>query len=277
MKKNILIFGGMLVLLIGLSQMVSANPTCTINVPASNTAYNGTINVNISITNNGTGDYNITGFNMSTTADTDFTNCIGSENASSYQCSANTATLITEVKQTTVTADILVNNTGITGVIKNGSCTSTGVDFDNTNPVCSQLIDFEQIDILKPLTVDCSDSTDTTDITYSVVLTLEDATTSTETPTDGIAIFEQGQTGVLGWATAQCTVTDEVTKSTACTSNSIWIGSEEPTTPPPDIVTTPPNEEKDNMIIFLIAGVALIIVIIILVVIFATKKKGKRR
>lgn len=271
--NKILILLGILILMFGLSSIVRADtaPTCSFVKPIANTAYNGTIVFNATTTSNGTGVFNVTGINFTVSSVVVGSSTLKGVNQTYYNATVDT-TLITDIKQTTVTANIIINYTTLYG-----SCTSTGVDFDNTAPVCSQTIDFEQIDILKPLTVDCSDSTDTTDITYSIVLTLEDATTSTETPSDGITIFEQGQTGVLGWATAVCTVTDEVTKSTACTSNSIWIGSEEPTTPSPDVVITPPGEEEDNIIIILTVGIAIVVVIIILIIIFTTKKKGKRR
>lgn len=266
--KKLLILLGMLMLM-GAIAYADTAPTCSIVAPASSSANTGTIPFNVSITGNGTGQFNITGVNFTVSNAVVGSSIAEGINLTKYGVNVDTST-ITDIKQTTVTANIIINGTSYSG-----SCTSTLVDFDNTNPVCSQSLDFPQIEPLAPVTVDCSRSTDTTDITYSIVFTREDSSTVTETPTDGISIFDDGDTDKLGWATAVCTVTDEVAKTNTCTSESIWIGTEDPETPPP--ANNQPSQTDNKQTVVIIFGVVVMVLVLFTLIFWSVKGMKKKR
>ena len=277
MKKIMVLFGMLVLMSIGAYSL-----TVTVDAPASNANINGTYNFTATISGYANND-NVTNCTFSTTADGIF-GISNMGNITKYWNQTATASL-TETASTTITINCYNSSATLLG-----TGTSTGVAIDNTNPVCSQAVDFDILEALNPLTVDCSASTDTTDTTYSINLLGSDATSTTETPSDGIAVFEGSETGDLGWATATCTVTDEVTKSTACTANSIWIkGADEiscgngacedgeSVSCPIDCgIDNDDDEEKETFPIIIIIISVLVVLIILMGTLTIIKKKKRR-
>ncbi len=277
--KKIMLLLSMLILMIGMASIASANtaPTCTINIPASSTAYNGTINFNATLSDAGEGDYNVTSINFSTTGDGSVGLGIGvGVNATSYQVSIDTSSLITDVKQTTVTANIYVNSTG-SGQSQNGSCTSTSVDFDNTDPTCTTplTLDFPILEVLHPLSVRC-DASDTTDLTIAITVCTSDGTCTPKTSSSGVtsyeATFVNDETGDLGEATVGCVATDEVSKTCSPTNSTITIKGDGDAIVGAAATKGILGGDKSSMALMIAIGIGALVVLLI-VVFFVMKKK----
>lgn len=274
MKKTLIILP-LIISLMVLSVLGDTAPTCSITLPADNTPYTGTQTFNVALTSNGTGEFNVTGINVTVSSSVVGSNITSgtagdgsSVNQTTYTVGVDTST-ITDVKQTTVTANIIINDT--TGALSKyyGSCTSTGVDFDNTDPVCSCTLDREMTEVLDAIPYDCSASSDTTDLTYSCIMTY--SSTETETETDSVGRFDEADD--LGEATLSCTVTDEVSKTNTCSDLTVTIqGSDDYQGAP-----SPGSVAKRNMAFIIIAVIVLAIIVIAVSSASMKKKKGKKK
>jgi len=276
--KKIMILLGMLILMIGLSSIVSADtaPTCTFIYPLSNTHHNGTIRFNATIDTEGIGDFNITGINY-TVAGAVVGSDVTGINSSYYNSSVDTNT-ITDVRQTTVTANIIINTTNSGKYY--GSCTVTGVDFDNSDPVCSDLVlDFSILEILSPLTVTC-EASDTTDKIIAVTICTADNVCTTETQASSTSTifnptFEGTETGDLGTLTAGCIVTDELARTCTPTNLTVTVKGDGDAVVS-GVTKALGDEEEDKSPVLLIVIIALVAVVVLIVAFSLTKKKKKR-
>lgn len=265
MKKLFVLLGMLLLMCFGASAL-----TVTVTTPASGAAISGTYNFSATISafsDNAT----IGNCTFATTADGVFGKSrLG--NITLYWNNTNTA-LLTETASTTITVSCynLSNNVLL------ASGTSTGVKIDNTAPTCSQGVDFDNLEVLNPLTVDCSDSTDTTDLTYSITICTAEASCTTETPSDGIAIFEGSETGGLGDAQVQCTVTDEVSKSTGCTNNTIFIHSEDGEDGGSVIIKPSTSKKNDKNVILVVIIISIVALAVLITAYSLSAKKSKKR
>ena len=155
--------------------------------------------------------------NLSTTANSQFNSSI---NASAYQIyytfSQNTAVL-TEVEDTTLTA-----NCSNSTFSEKGTLT---INVDNTDPTCSFIIDRTNIGRQDGVGILVDDSsTDTTDLTYSYVLTNSEGT-SKVTYTSTEPTFSNGDLEDIGEHTITSTLTDEASKTSSCTQTFFITGS----------------------------------------------------
>lgn len=243
----------------------ATDPTCTVTLPASSTAYSGTQTFAVAITSNGTGVFNITGVNFTISSSVVASNVSGGINKSNYYVAGVDTTGITDTTGTTVTANIIVNGTGYLG-----SCTSTGVKFDNSNPVCSCNLAKTKISLMQSIEYDCSASTDAiTAITYSCVSTYADGTTETETDEKGV--FET--TTALGEASVVCTITDAKAHTNACSAISFTIEGDGDTDGTPSTPTGGGMNNQTALFIFL-GGISVVIMVVVIV---SLAQKGKKR
>lgn len=253
MKKYLLIFLAMLLSM----AIVYAPPSVTLTKPANNDNINGTYVFNATVTY--TSNWNYTNCTFATTADGIFGTDIASNNT--YYNDTHETSSLTETASTTVTVTCHLANTSTV------SDTSTGVTIDNTAPTCDcSLESREYISIGEFIEYDCTDSSDTSTLSYYCVTVYADASTETETGSTGT--FED--TYVLEDATLLCSVVDEVTKFNNCSSQTIRIESEDGDGFPDEEEIE--EEEEKNMILVIF----LILVVLtgaISIGVFTTKKK----
>lgn len=251
MKKIIL----MLIMLMGL---VSITNAVTSSTPASGGTVNDTYNFTAV-----PGIDDVTNCTWATTSDGIFAFSLNHSVSTSSMWNRTATTSLTEIADTTLT--ITCYNTSYDGTTGTESTTIT-INVDNTNPTCSCSSD-TIVSLHDQLNYDCSGSSDTTDLTYSCVMTYDDATTETETNDRGY--FED--TFALGEATLACTVTDEATKTNTCASITVTIENEDQI--PEDEETTPDGNK--NMIVIILIAIAAVVSIVIMIT-TSGKKKRKR-
>ena len=93
----------------------------------------------------------------------------------------------------------------------------------------------------KVIHYDCDASSDTTTLTYSAVATYDSANTETQTASEGQ--FE-ATLGELGEASIVVTVTDAVSKTNACSAQTVFIqGTDD------DAIVTETKEDTNNVLI----------------------------
>lgn len=261
-------------LMFGIFLMGLANAfTTTLTTPASGDNITGTAYpLLITITwvqgiDNSTGE--IANCTVSTTTDGVIWTKTG--NASSYTVNIDTTTNVTEKKQTSFTATC----SNITGA-SSSSDTNTLVDIDNTIPTVSFDIDYPIIKTYKPITLDCSRSSDTTDLTYDLSINSSDGSSATgvKADSDGIYEFRESETQMLGEYKAYCVVKDEVDKKSG-TNLTFYIKSESaPVTAKETPAEKATKRGTSNAIYIIIGGgVLFLLLIIIIIVMYMMKKK----
>lgn len=180
-------------------------------------------------------------------------------------------TALTDAEDTTIT----ITCTNSTGSTETKTLT---INVDNTAPVCSFAVDVDVTEILSAGGVQTTQqSTDTTDLTYAWTLydpNGNSKTTSTSaSPNFLLTDFDQ-----IGDYKIGLTVTDEASKSTACTNRTIMVsGNDDGTT---DVVvggtTTTTTTGGDNTIIIVMI-VVLVIIILAVGLYFVIGMSKKRR
>jgi len=168
---------------------------------------------------------NVSNCTYSTTGNIDFAINLtnggaGSLNATnSSDITVDTATL-TEEYQTTLTVTCkFTNGTSFT-------CTQTGIDIDNTYPVCNPLtIDRDIITPMQRVDYDIYCQSDTTDLTYYIgLLNPDGANATTKSTAEGF--FENSDTETLGEYSVDGWVKDEEDHVTALTSATLYVSHE---------------------------------------------------
>lgn len=139
-----------------------------------------------------------------------------SSNQKTFINSTDTASLVTDAEDTTVT--ILCTN--VTGTTDTNTIV---INVDNTDPVCSFSVDTDITQVYSASGVQTTQaSTDTTDITYAWTLydpNGNSKTTSTSaSPSFSITDFDQIGDFIIGLI-----VTDEAGKTNACTNDTIMV------------------------------------------------------
>ena len=265
MKKSNTLFSVSLVLALFL--MMGIASALTVNTPTQSQAINGTFLFNAT-----TVLPNALNCTFSTTANSNFAITVNSSaGQTEFTNSSNTASL-TEVADTTLTV-VCRNATA------SESATRT-ISIDNTNPSCSFEISNEFISRQSGLGVSMTQkSTDTTDLTYSWVLT-NDVGSSKATYTTSEPTFSNGDLEDLGEHTITLTVTDEVSKHASCTDTflvksantgnvqSIVAGSE---------AQNVEDTGKRNIIIFVVVGALVFLLLFIVVIWYLLGESKKRR
>jgi len=170
---------------------------------------------------------------------------------------------LTETASTTITVTCYnrSNSASITD-------TSTTITIDNTDPTCDCSLDREFVEKGEEIDYDCTDSSDTSTITYSCVATYDDATTETET--DGNGFFSD--TFSLGDVSISCTVTDEVSKTNTCSTLTARISSGDGTVPPDKKV-----EEDKNTALIVIILIVIVVAIASIIAVMSSKPKRRRK
>ena len=152
-------------------------------------------------------------------------------------------TTLTDAEDTTLT--VICNNT--TGSTQTNTLV---INVDNTAPVCSFLIDRNTVDFQDGIGVETTQSsTDTTDLTYLWTLYRSDDTSST-TSTSTAPTFSGSDFDQVDEFTLALVITDEASKSTACTNQTILVsGSNGDGTVAVAELTTFVEERKTEMIV----------------------------
>lgn len=285
--KKLLILLGVLILIVGMSGLVYAINSCVLNIPVSSTTYNGTVEMQLTVTIDQPKG-NISNCTLSTTADSDFainkTLTDGKANYSVwYFTDVNTATAITEVKQTTVTANCF---NFLSPTTANMTCTATLVDFDSTAPSVSGDTDCLKpkpiIEAMDSIKFDCSRATDTTDINYSFHLQDSDGEVTIQTDginDDGITLFNGQYTKKYGDYYLTAIICDEANTKTVSTNYTVRVTSEEDDPSGTGIIP----QEIGGIQTWLIGVIVLVLVLVVIIIIVAIQqskqpkkpKKGK--
>ena len=125
-------------------------------------------------------------------------------------------TSLTNAEDTTLTA-LCTNTSGST------ETNTLVINVDNTAPTCAFLIDKDIVEFQDSLGIlTTQSSTDTTDLTYAWTLFRGDGTTSV-TSTDAAPTFSGSDFDQVDEFTISLVITDEASKSTACTNESIVV------------------------------------------------------
>jgi hypothetical protein len=258
-KKNIVLSVSALLGLMFALTLVSA---LTINTPTASQNINGTFLFNVTTAIN-----NVTNCTWSTTADSSFAFTINATSSQTiFTNSTNTASL-TDAEDTTLT--VLCRNS-----TASESATRT-ISIDNTAPTCSFDISGDHIQRQSGLgiTVD-GGSTDTTDLTYSYVLTNDGGSTK-QTYTTSDPTFSNGDLEDLGEHTITLTVTDEVSKTASCTETFLITG----TGNDQDVIPAVVNEQSksNKLIIYWVVGGSLLLIVLAGAIWIATESSKKKR
>lgn len=238
--------------------MVSA--AITFNTPSSaGDTVTGTYVFNVTTTLTNTANCS-----WATTADSIFNTTANiSTSQTVFNVSFDTTTL-TDAEDTTLTVTC-TNTTASTDV------DTLLINVDNTAPVCSFSKDRETAKVNDGLgVITTQGSTDTTDLTYSWVLTRSGVTSTTSTVASPTFIGEDFDQ--IDEFTLALTVTDEASQSTACTNQSITVqGSNGKGV----VFGTVGAAVTDNLTTIIIFAIVLIIVIIAIIA-FLMVQKTKR-
>jgi len=186
-----------------------------------------------------------------TDGDTEFTN------------STSTITL-TEVEGTTLTVNC-------TNVSDDSQLLTLSINIDNTNPVCLFSTDSEITTYLNPIGISTTQlSTDTTDLNYSWVL-YDPSLTSQQTSTSASPTFSGTDFDEKGIFILSLVVTDEASKTHACTNKSILVKGKDAD----DITAIITAQEERDWTLGIILGV--IVAVLIIIILFFIIKYSKRR
>jgi len=240
--------------------------TITITNPVTGGDMNGTaFNVTATISSIGLGE-NITNCTFSTSADGQFgISVLG--NVTSYENITDT-TALTEATASTITLTCY-NNSGDAS----WTGTSTNVNIDNTNPVCSCSTEREFLNVLNDFEVDCGDSTDVTSLNSTCIATYDDSSTETVAKQNLNTLSTFSNTAVLGDVSVSCAVIDEVGRTNTCSAISIRLqgnGDEA-------AAEAAKSEEKKTNVGLILLILGALVVVAIGIVIITTQKKKKRK
>lgn len=251
-------------LLCVLSVVATTSLTITINKPINSEAITGAYRFNATTAQ--VTPTNITNCTWSTSNDGVFAvNRTG--NATEMTIVYATSSL-TETKSTTLTINCYNETNDLIG-----TDTSTTVAVDNTNPTCKLGLSRAIINPLKEIELDCSKSSDTTTLTYNN--TIQDQYGNLFQSSNSVATFSSEQTMLKGEYTATCRVTDQVSKSTTCSSETFYVKSnDEPLTPQE---TTKIKNINNNNFVMIITLIIILIVAVVAIVIGISLSKKKRR
>lgn len=162
-------------------------------------------------------------------------------------------TSLTDAEDTTLTT-ICTNTSSGT------QQTTLLINVDNTNPVCSFTIDRNVVEFQDGIGITTTQgSTDTTDLTYAWTLYRGDGTTST-TSTSASPSFSGSNFDQIDEFTLGLTVTDEASKSSSCTNQSIIVKGANGEAPVAGITTF--IQENKTMMILLGATLFILLVAI---------------
>lgn len=240
------------IILLGTMFLISGICALGFVTPTNNANINGTYIFKVSP--NITNTINCT---WSTSTNANFaitTNVSGNQN---YFNVTNNTALLTEVASTTLTV-VCRNGTGA----GNSTTSSITIGIDNTAPTCSFSIDKDLVSINDVTGIETTDtSSDTTDLTYAWVLyrgdNTQSQTSASQEPTFSGTDFDQ-----IDSFTLALTITDEVSKSTVCTNQSITVrGSDDDIVP--IITSSEPGILGKDMTIPIIVGFVVFFVIIL--------------
>lgn len=260
-KKRQLFFATLFSIVFVLASISFASAAMTFVAPTAGGTVNGTFTFEVTIA---TSDVTNALFgNWSTTDDPFFNN---TKNITEEQVSWNITmdtSVLTDAEDTTLTVNISNATASITSSIL--------INVDNTDPVCSFTKDRDNVKFQDGLgLITTQGSTDTTDLTYSWILSRGDGTTSTTkteaSPTFLGADFDQIDEFVLA-----LTVTDEASKSNICTNQTIGVAGSNGVTIP-GIATA--SIIKDNKAMFFI-GIVVVLLSIITIVSLIVVNKNK--
>lgn len=239
----------------------------TLNTPAQGDPITGTYLFNATVTSDGNGNTNISNCTFSTTLDGLFYEN-NTANLSEYTGVFDTSSL-TEIKQTTVTVNCYNNSEALVA-----SDTATLVDIDNTNPVCSMAISKIKISSFDEIEIDCSRSTDTTDLTYNISIVDAVGAVHQSNSSDSIVEYNDEKTSSKGEYTAYCDVSDEVNKKNSCSSQIFFVKDD-------DDELTPTEEAKaeggKGLPIWMWGGGTIIFLLLMSLAIWAIVKGSKKK
>jgi len=260
-KTNKLLISGIFLFGLILSLSLIAGAITFISPSTAGDTVNGTWTFNITTTINATDENYYC--NLSTSANAQFN--------SSYNATADAylgftisydTTLLTEAEDTTLTVNCSNSTSSEQGTLT--------INVDNTDPVCAFSIDTFTTTYLSPIGIETTQSsTDTTDLTYAWVL-YDPSGTSQQTSTSSAPTFTGSDFDEKGNFILSLTVTDEASKSTACSNETIFVKSSDG-----DIASqiTTTITEKSYLWYYIIGGVLLIIVMIIVAFYIISKSK----
>ena len=213
MKKIITIFV-LIFLMTIVSVFAEGITSITLTAPSDNAWIKGTYNFQATYIGNTSG--NVTFFANSTTLCSDTS--VGTVNGTA-SCSKDTSSL---TDGTYIIYARAYNSTGS----ETANDTSTSVKIDNTDPsISSFTIDEEIVKKFGRLTYTCSASDNMGTLTYSVVLTKPDGSTSTKTSSSDT--FELDDLNIKGLYTIVCTVTDQAGNSDTSSTLDVWVKSDD--------------------------------------------------
>jgi len=242
-KKSYLIPAFLLSFVLALT-MTSAALTF-ISPTTNGSTVTGTISFNIS------SDQNFTNCSWSTSLDANFNSTVNiTENQIVFNSTAFDTSALTDAEDTTLSVNC-----------SNGTNSETGkllLNVDNTDPACvySLNIGEETIEFMDAYGIYPSDaSTDTTDLTYAWTL-WDPSKNSQQTSTSATPNFASDDFDEIGDFVLGLTVTDEASKTNACTNLTISVtGTDDDITP--SIISTFLKENKTTA--YVIGGVIFII------------------
>lgn len=230
-KKSIWILFFTLMLIISGMSLVNAAFTATWDSPLTTQTINGTFNFTVT-TASANAVANIT-FYYKNGTDPKFTICNSLvANQTTYGCSNDTTTLLTDGSSYTLGVNVTGYPTNNATQSANGNYTfaEITVTVDNTAPTSSFTVDIDQVEFLSavPIQVDCSGSTDATDTALSRIVRLykDGEQTSTKTSPsvgNGTFTFDTSDFDFIGTGLINCRVTDNANQEDWGTNYSILV------------------------------------------------------
>ncbi len=153
------------------------------------------------------------------------------------------------------------------------------INIDNTNPTCAFTTDLATTSRQSGSGITVADeSSDTTDLTYSYVLTNE-AGTSTATSTSQNPNFANGDIGDIGDFTVTSTITDEASLQSSCTQTFFVTGSDSGDVLPIALISGIPfigGLDQTTIIIIVIVTIAIVLVVVVVIFWFVGKTKKRK-